>query len=197
MSTLRTMINPRTSLRLAMVLPIVIVLIAGCGSPAGQTIGSTSATPEPTASTATPASSGASSYLGPIPRAVSYGDTGITLAVPPDGASPSVSWQSAISNCSTCVAGAPVSVSLALATELLAGQANSDGSIAPVMDKTLVYVLSQSGLTCSPAGPAGTPSSSSTGGSYPCVFLSFVDAHSGTDLYAVDGPGLWDPAQLH
>ena len=195
MSTLRTIVHPQKSLRRAAVIALVIVLIAGCGSPAGQTIGSTRAPADTPASTATPAASGASSYVGPIPRAVSYGDTGITLAVPPNDASPAVSWQSALRTCSTCVAGAPVSVSLALATELLAGQANADGSITPVMDKTLVYVLSQSGLTCRPAGPAGTPSSSSTGGSSACVFLSFVEAQSGTDVYAVDGPGLWDPAQ--
>lgn len=196
MSTLRITINPRTSLRLATMLLIIIVLTGGCGSSAGQTLGSTNATADSAASTATPISSGASSYMGQIPSAVSYGgDTGITLAVPPDEASPAVSWQSAVSNCSTCVTDAPVSVSLALATELQAGQANSNGSITPVMDQTLVYVLSQSGLTCSAAGPAGTPSSSSTSESYACVRFRFVDAHSGKDLYAVDGADLWNPSQ--
>ncbi len=196
MSTVRTTIKPRTPLRLAMVIPIVIVLVVGCGSPAGPAIGSTIAPAATTASTDTPALSGAASYVGPIPRAVSYGDTGITLALPPNGANPSVSWQSAISNCSTCAAGAPVSVSFAVATELQAGQANPDGSITPVMDETLVYVLSQSGLKCRAAGPSGAPSSS-TGESSTCVRLSFVDAQSGKDVYAVDGADLWDPSQPH
>lgn len=189
MSTLPSTIHPWTSLRLAIVVSIALVLAVGCGSLADQTVGSSGAP------AATPTSSGAAAYVGLIPRAVSYGgDTGIRLAVPPTGASPSVSWQAAASTCSTCGAGAPLSVSLALATELQAGQANPDGSITPVMDNTLVYVLSQS-LRCSAAGPSGaTPAVS---GTYPCVRLSFVDARSGKAWYAVDGPDLWDPAHVH
>lgn len=189
MNTLPTTIHPRTSFRLAMVLSVALVLTVGCGSRADQTSGSS------IAPAATPTSAGAAAYVGHIPHAVSYGgDTGIRLVVPSTSASPAVSWQAAVSKCSTCVAGAPMSVSLALATELQAGQANPDGSITPVMDKTLVYVVSQS-LQCRAAGPAGaTPAVSE---SYACVRLSFVDARSGKALYAVDGPDLWDPAHVH
>lgn len=138
MITLRAAIYSRISLQLVFVISIALVLAVGCASLADQTSMSSGAP------AATPTSSGAAAYVGLIPRAVSYGETGIRLAVPPTDASPSVPWQAAVSTCSTCVAGAPLSVSLALATELQAGQANPDGSITPVMDKTLVYVMSQS-----------------------------------------------------
>ena len=189
MSTLPTTRHLRTLFQMAMVLSIMVVLAVGCGSLSDQTPGS-SGVPA-----ATPTSPGTAAYAGRIPNAVSYGgDTGIRLAVPPNGLSPAVSWEEAVSNCSTCAAGAPMSVSLALATELQAGRANPDGSIMPVMDKTLVYVVSQS-LECRAAGPAGaTPAVS---GTYACVRLSFVDARTGKALYAVDGPDLWDPARLH
>lgn len=180
---------PRPLFRLAMVLSVALCLTVGCGSPADQTSESSGAL------AATPTSPRAVVYVGHIPRAVSYGgDTGIRLAVPSTSASPDISWQAAVSKCSTCVTGAPMSVSLALATELQAGQANPDGSITPVLDKTLVYVVSPS-LQCRAAGPAGaTPAVSRT---YACVRLSFVDARSGKALYAVDGPDLWDPAHVH
>ncbi len=97
-------------------------------------------------------------YAGAITAPISYGDTGISLAVPPSSSQPSVSWEAAFQNCSThqaiCSPSSPITISLASATEKQAGQQNADGSLVPIMDNTLVYVISQSAVPCRPVGPA-------------------------------------------
>jgi hypothetical protein len=86
---------------------------------------------------------GGSSYAGPIPLAGAYSETGISLSVPPAAAKPGVPWQTALNNCFTsggiCSPDLPATVSLAVATDRQAGQGLPNGSIAPVMDNTLVY----------------------------------------------------------
>ncbi len=131
-------------------------------------------------------------YVGPITRAVSYPEAGISLQKPPSSSQPSVSWETAFQSCSTgkarCDAGSSVTISLALATETQAGQANPDGSINPVMDHALVYVISQSGVSCTPVGPArGTTTTFVT---YSCTMLNFIDARTDKVLFIVSSPGL-------
>jgi hypothetical protein len=87
-----------------------------------------------------------------------------------------------------CVSGSPVTVSLASATDPQAGQERTDGSIAPIMDDTLVYVMTQSGIPCSSVGPAAR--TTETLATYSCTFLSFIDAQTDVLLYSVSGPGL-------
>lgn len=81
-------------------------------------------------------------------------------------------------------------VTLARATSPQAGTARPDGSIDPLMDATLVYVLHWTGMMCLPVGPlhypptaTGTPATPA-----PCDALSFVDANTGAELYGASYP---------
>ena len=140
---------------------------------------------------------GGSSYAGPIPRAVTYSETGISLTVPPAAAKPGVTWQTALDNCFTsggiCSPDLPATVSLAVATDRQAGQGPPNGSIAPVMDNTLVFVVAQSGEPCVSSGPPG--SSQNTAQTSSCTILDFFRADTGAEAYAVSGPAVWDPSQ--
>jgi hypothetical protein len=177
----------------------LIPALGGCGgpvrsislkAPSAPTI--SGPTTKATTSTAT-TSLASPSYVGRIKRATSYGESGISLDVPPPSSQPSVSWESAFQkSCATsatgCDQGGPITISLAAATEKQAGQENPDGSIHPVMDNTLVYVISQSGNSCRPVGPAGKTTTSPV--TYACTSLNFVDAQTGKVLYSVQSPGL-------
>jgi hypothetical protein len=182
---------------------------AGCavgagGASAGATTLTTTTTdaaPSPGVQVGMPTTSGASTttsgdtassrYVGPITNPVTYPGAGISLEAPTNPSQASVSWEAALRNCSSrgmCVSGSPVTVSLASATDPEAGQARPDGSIAPIMENTLVFVMTQSGIPCSPVGsPARATTTPAT---YACTFLSFVDARTDQLLYSVSGPGL-------
>lgn len=132
-------------------------------------------------------------YTGPIASDKNYVEPGIYLQPPQSSSSPSASYNDAFSDCTTganiCAPGYPISISLAVATDDQAGQEGASGSIIPVMNATLVYVVSQTGIPCIPVGPGGG-GSSTTIPTYHCTVLEFVDANSGKALYAVSSPGL-------
>jgi hypothetical protein len=126
-------------------------------------------------------------YAGPItaPRSAD-----VSLAVPTAADDhPKISWSQALSTCgdAQCDPLPDVgTIELALATSPNTGTMRADGSIAPLMHDTLVYVMSWSGAICAESGPA--PS----GGSGPvrtetCTLLNFVDATTGAVLYSESG----------
>ncbi|HEY8728107.1 MAG TPA: hypothetical protein VIL94_00885, partial [Acidothermaceae bacterium] len=76
-------------------------------------------------------------------------------------------------------------ITLALVTTPNAGNANSDGSIAPLLNHSLTYVLTWDDVECPVGGPAGaslnpTPQSG-------CTAVNYVDANTGQSVYAYDG----------
>jgi hypothetical protein len=136
-------------------------------------------------------------YLGPIVRAYSDPNTGISLSVPPADATATIAWQQAVVQCFSGAgicdrANGTIRVSLAIGFNPQSGGALPDGSIDPTMNHDLVYVLAQTQGSCAPVGPAGTNTPPST---YPsCTALSFIDAHTGRGVGAVSGPSITDPS---
>lgn len=129
-------------------------------------------------------------YLGAVTTTSRLENAGVTLE-PPGAARPAVSMAAAYDTClsgdSICPPGLSPSVTLALATSPQAGHARPDGSIRPLMSRTLVYVLTFSGVPCAPVG--GPPNGRiTTPKAYTCTVIDFVDATSGKVLYSVESP---------
>lgn len=158
-------------------------------------------------------------YRGPITQPAYLQQAGIEMTVPTG--SPAVTWKQAYQACQTgdavCDVTATPIITLAAVTARDAGEAGVGGTIVPLMDKTLAYVITQMGVTCAPVGPppgasGGTspvgpppPGSStessadrmpetagqrSSPGSMSCTVINFVDAATGKVLYSVQGPNL-------
>jgi predicted small secreted protein len=190
--------------RLLVTLALCATVAAGCGtsSSAARDISDLadahpSLAPVVTSTTATTTVSGITAeYKGPITQDDSYASTGISLSVPPTDAKPTLSWQRAVG---LCFSGAgicnrtagTIRVSLAVGYNPQSGAALPDGSIEPIMNHTLVYVLAQPLGPCAPTGPGGARARASTFPS--CTGLSFVDAHTGKGATAVSGPSIRDP----
>lgn len=187
-------------------LALCAAIAAGCGTSdsaarRAANVAVTPSAPRPTAVTGTTATTTVAGieaeYVGPIAQDDSDPDTGISLTVPPAGATPALPWQRAVALCFTgggiCNRSAgPIRVSLAVGYNPGSGEARPDGSIEATMDHVLVYVLAQTLGPCAPAGPAAADTTPST---YPsCTGLSFIDARTGTGATAVSGPSIRDPA---
>ena len=73
-------------------------------------------------------------------------------------------------------------ITLALVTSPQTGQQNADGSLTPLMNRSLTYVLTWDGLPCgAPAGPASYDPTRL------CTYGTFVDANTGQDMFSYDG----------
>jgi hypothetical protein len=135
-------------------------------------------------------------YRGPITQPSNDSGTGVIRAVPPPADVPSGSWSSAAANCGTgaaiCDSSAPISVWLALATDSQAGNDNPDGSITPVMENSLVYVLVQTPVACRKNGPSGGPPTSVQIMS--CISINYIDANTDSPLYATQTLASQTPA---
>jgi hypothetical protein len=133
-------------------------------------------------------------YVGRISTPIEYVNAGVSLAVPDATSSAKISWSTAYSTCDSgdaiCGKGALPTISLAVATARQAGNANPDGSIAPLMKDTLVYVMTFNGIPCIPKGgpPVPSPTHAPPTQAYSCVLLNFIDANSGQVLYSVESP---------
>jgi hypothetical protein len=135
-------------------------------------------------------------YLGPIPSDVTYDNAGVTLKVPPANSRPTASWADAYTtNCATgdaiCDPTQSPTIYLATATTPSAGDTQPDGSIKPLLQDTLVYVIQWTDVPCTPVGPAAPEgAAASTPTTYSCTILNLVDAETGKVLYSVQGPNL-------
>ena len=144
------------------------------------------------ASGSSPTAPPSATYTGPISAPIKYQNAGITLEPPGSSVQPKASWSDAYTKgCSSgdaiCSTSSGPTISLALATSPQAGQANTDGSINPLMNKTLVYVITWTGVTCVRAGGPPEPPGAAVAIDS-CTLLNFIDANSGTVLYSVSGP---------
>ena len=138
-------------------------------------------------------------YWGPITGTYADGG-GLQLSAPGSGVTPRVTWQEAAQPCNrstgtnNCAAQTiPEDVFLAVGTETNSGQTGPGGSIIPVMDNTLVYVIAETFSCTSPSGGPNGPGPTSlttTPRVYSCVSLDFVDADTGRGLFGMDSPQL-------
>ena len=155
--------------------------VAGCGVPAAAIRGPVLP---------------AANYAGSLTTTVVYDHGGITLAPPSRTATATVSWSDAyVTNCMSgdaiCDLDRGPTIVLADATVTSAGQAQPDGSVAPLVKDTLVYVLTWTDVACRPAGPMPSPGSTPrTGSDDSCTVVNLVDAGTGKVLYSVQGPDI-------
>lgn len=116
-------------------------------------------------------------------------EAGITLGVPEVGAVAAITPNAAyVDSCSTdgvCDKGSSPTIQLAVATDPNAGQDSVGGSLTPVMDHTLAYVLTWTNVPCAPAGArvGATPTPTT------CTLVDFVDANTGKTLYGLQQSG--------
>ena len=163
-------------------------LVAGCASnsaPSAEGLRSGSST-----SITSPSSTGNSfRYVGAITAAARLDGGDIRLDVPPSNAVAAVSPQTAFAVCGkgrsgVCTTSSVATMKLALVTATAAGTAGPDGSIIPLIDDALTYVIEWTGLQCpAPAGPM--PATTLT--ARRCHLVDFVSAKTGKYLYAFEG----------
>ncbi len=79
---------------------------------------------------------------------------------------------------------------LALVTTTDAGTAGPSGSLKPLINNALTYVIEWTGVPCLSSGGGPQPSGSTQAPATPtaCRFVDFVSAATGTYLYAFDSP---------
>ena len=181
---MRSMTLTRTTL--AVLTGLVVVGLSGCG------VGAVTATPAQ-APTGSPSSTTGVTQTR-LTTTVRYTDAGIILEPPPADAAPVTTAQQALAECATghivCEPSATPSVQLALVTLTNTGTAGPDGTLVPAATKQLVWAMTWTGVTCSAsAGPVGQPGRSVTKDPN-CTTLTFIDAHTGNELYAASGPHL-------
>jgi hypothetical protein len=114
---------------------------------------------------------------------------GITLGVPAAGAVATITPNGAyVDSCSSdgvCDKGSAPTIQLAVVTDPNGGQVSVGGSMAPVMDYTLAYMLTWTNVPCAPAGaPVGATPTPTT-----CTLVDFVDANTGKTLYGLQHSG--------
>lgn len=132
-------------------------------------------------------------YTGAIKSRVVWDNNTLILDVPLQTDLPVVSVADALQTCKTgdSVCGSPDATShveLGLLTITAAGTPGADGSVVPLVKDKLVYAMQWSGVPCVAAGVL--PTAASTATVQQCIYLAFVDAKTGTNVYGVSGTGL-------
>jgi hypothetical protein len=181
------------TIRLNSALPVgvlVLMLLSACARPGGVSSAATVGSINTLNQSDVPI---ASMYLGPITASFDYKNVNI-LVTPPGALTPGISWQKAYDTCasgeSVCLPGVNPIITLALATSPTAGSALPDGSIDPLMNNTLVYVMKWVNEPCVPKGgpPRGPGEVAISPTPLPCTLIAFVDATSGKNIYGTEGP---------
>lgn len=183
-------LNPVKRLSLWLVL---ILALAGCASG----VVTAGAGPTPGSSTSPNVSLPTPSYLGAA-TTPSVDSAGIHRDPPGVGQKPKVTWQYASRACQRDGGGCwsratTATVMLAVVTDPYSGTARPDGTIKPLMDHALTYVVTLSGFECSPHG--GAPRAPGAPGATPapipiyknCSDVTFVSAATGKVMYEISG----------
>jgi len=113
---------------------------------------------------------------------------GVDLAVPLTTDVPRISFTQAYAVCAQggCTQTKGPTITLALVTSPQTGQQNADGSLTPLMNRSLTYVLTWDDVQCPlSAGPAGA--SHDTTPRYGCTARNFVDANTRQSVYSYEG----------
>jgi hypothetical protein len=144
------------------------------------------------ASSARPPALTPATFAGPLTQELRYPKAGFDLR-PPGARTASTTWTQAYETCLTgdsiCDPTVGPTITLALVTDLDSGQAQPDGSIRPLLDDTLSYVLTYTGVPCRPTG-GSDPTSRKNVSPDPvtCTVLNFVSAADAKVLYSFQGP---------
>ena len=113
----------------------------------------------------------------------------VDLAVPLATDVPRISFTQAYAVGAPGPGGTPTkgpTITLALVTSPQTGHQNADGSLTPLMNRSLTYVLTWDDVQCPlSAGPAGA--SHDTTPRYGCTAGNFVDANTGQSVYSYEG----------
>lgn len=168
-----------------------VVVVAACTSnsaTAGRSLRTRSS--PPTTGPSTPV--GPFKYFGPVSASSTLDGGDVHLAVPPAGATPAVSPSKAFAASAQGGGGASAmsataTMRLALVTTTAAGTARSDGSINPLINDALTYIIVWTGRQCpSPAGPVPATPQSTTTVARQCHLVEFVSATTGKHIYAFE-----------
>ena len=167
-------------------LPVALTVVAGCAP--GQSTSGNAASQAASA----PAMSAPSGFLPPTatsrlrtPEHLAVAD--VDLSVPSATQVPTLSFDEAYAECGTaevsCVRDIAPTMILALVTTPNSGSDNADGSIRPLLNRALAYVLMWTNVPCvavgSVVGATPTPQK--------CTMTEFIDAATGKFLYGADG----------
>lgn len=174
--------------RHALAAAVCVAGLVSCGqSPAPGT----AALATPTPSAAVP-SLPAATYVGELTTPRTYREAGISLDVPAVSGT-LVPWSKAYESClsgdAICSPDSGPSIALASAKVSNSGTQRTDGSITPLVDGRLVYVLTWTDKQCVPKGgpPLIANAASASPQTFKCTLLDLVDAHTGAVLFSVEG----------
>jgi hypothetical protein len=159
----------------------------------GSAAPSASSSPRPT----TPSQLPHADFLGPITAPVEYKNVNINLDPPSATAHAAISPDAAYAKCLTpdaeCQTNLNPTITLALVTTPKAGTRSADGSISPLMDHQLAYIIEYDQATCTKSGPpvvSNTAPPHSEMIVYICSVLNFVNADTGRVEYSVSSTHL-------
>ncbi len=188
--------------RLFVLLALGVVLLAGCGRGHPRAADQTSSDPAPSQSAPPSAahvvvkgSHGQPDgvYVGPMAEAATLDHGGLILKPPARSdtpmASPETAYETCLSGESLCGSKTGPTISLAVVTTPSAGTAGPSGTVVPLIDNELVYVMTWTDYQCVPAGPV-RPSGSGSEKPQTCTVLNFISAATGKTLYSADGTEL-------
>jgi hypothetical protein len=115
------------------------------------------------------------SFEGTLATSVDYDSVGIHLRPPTafQAAGTARSWSDALATCDTVDAVCPTDRSGTIVLAVVS---------SPTLQPTLAYVMTWTGIPCSPAGPGPTSSV--------CTYISIVDANTLAVLTSLSGPHL-------
>lgn len=170
-------------------------LLSACASSAAGTSSVISTLPSVSATSSPPPSGIEPVYLGPV-SSIQRLDGGDVIVSPPDASeTANASWRTAFQMCSdgtgVCTDSSIPSIALGDVTTEAAGSAGPNGTIIPLINNSLTYVVRWDKVPCPPsAGPADESSSSSPSDQPAklCTLIDLVDANSGQYVYAFEGP---------
>lgn len=132
-------------------------------------------------------------FGGPITTTILYQEAGVTLEPPRQqhaAVSPSVADKSCSTGDSVCPMGHTALINLAVASTALSGTMQTNGTITPLVARTLVYVMTWTGVPCvASGGPMTRPGNAESRSpvTHICTVVSLVDAKSGAFLFGFDG----------
>jgi hypothetical protein len=132
-------------------------------------------------------------YLGALRAAYTYPSSSISLR-PPLTQQPTVRPVDVypglcMSGAAVCDTSSAPTITLALATIADAGTQNPDGTLTPLVNNALVYVITWDRVSCAPVGGIAKSSAPAThiATTMTCRLVNFVDATTGKFVYATEG----------
>lgn len=132
-------------------------------------------------------------YLGRVTSIQRLDGGDIVVSPPTASQTPKASWQTAFGVCSdgtgVCVDSSLPVISVGDVITKATGDAGANGTIIPLVNNSLTYILRWDNVVCPPsAGPTELNSDSTTAEKKTCTLIDLVDAESGKYVFAFEGP---------